>query len=56
MLPAVLQEPLARHLAAVRAQHARDVAAGGGFVTLPDALRRKLGAEAWRGWPASRRG
>ena len=43
VLPTVLIPPLREHLAAVRAQHDRDVAAGSlhGSVELPDALRRK---------------
>jgi integron integrase len=41
MLPAFVKEPLARHLAAVRGQHARDLATGAGWVELPTALLRK---------------
>jgi integron integrase len=41
MLPGRLVEPLRDHLASVRAQHTTDVADGGGFVELPEALRRK---------------
>jgi integron integrase len=41
---------LRRHLAAVQAQHARDVLQGGGSVELPAALHRKYPAAA-RSWP-----
>ncbi|WP_437898358.1 tyrosine-type recombinase/integrase [Sorangium sp. So ce124] len=37
MLPLRLVPPCRDHLTAVRAQHAADVAAGTGWVTLPDA-------------------
>jgi len=59
MVPAVAVEPLDRHLARVKAMHARDVAADGGWVSLPDALSRKSpsAAREW-GWqwvfPATR--
>ena len=41
MLPTIVKERLARHLASVRAQHERDLAAGAGWVELPSALLRK---------------
>ena len=41
MLPTIVKERLARHLAGVRAQHERDLAAGAGWVELPYALLRK---------------
>jgi integron integrase len=49
VLPAGIAEPLQAHLAEVQAQHARDVAAGAGWVELPEALGRKLpnAARAW---------
>ncbi len=51
VLPRSLVEPLTTHVKAVRARYARDVAEGGGYVALPEALRRKLGAGAARSWP-----
>ena len=48
VLPARLREPLAAHLARVREQHERDLAAGAGRVELPGALERKA-----PGWAAS---
>jgi integron integrase len=59
MIPAVAIEPLAAQLAAVREQHAKDLARGAGWVQLPDAIARKS-PEAGRelGWqwcfPATR--
>jgi integron integrase len=50
VLPAALVAPLGRHLERVRAQHARDLAAGAGWVALPDALDRKY-PQAGRSWP-----
>ena len=50
MLAAAAHEPLRGHLAAVRGLHERDLAAGGGGVTLPGALARKLPG-AVREWP-----
>jgi integron integrase len=50
VLAAGLVEPLRRHLERVHAQHQRDVAAGCGFVALPDALRLKYPG-APREWP-----
>src|SRR5204863_5302280 len=41
MLPERVQEALLPHLAEVRAQHERDVAAGAGWVALPGALGLK---------------
>ncbi len=41
MLPGVAKPDLAKHLAAVRAQHAADLAAGAGWVEMPTALHRK---------------
>ena len=51
MLPQRVVPALRVHLERVAAQHARDLAAGGGYVALPDALRRKLGERASRSWP-----
>ena len=51
VLPSTLVSLLREHLAGVRAQHARDVQSGAGFVALPDALRRKFGAAVARIWP-----
>ena len=50
MLPRSLTSPLRRHLDTVRDLHARDLAAGGGRVALPDALERKYprAATDWR--------
>jgi integron integrase len=45
-----VREPLERHLAAVRAQHERDVLVGAGWVELPDALGRKYPG-AGQAWP-----
>jgi integron integrase len=50
VLPAALVTPLSAHLERMRAQHARDVAAGAGWVALPDALDRKY-PQAGRSWP-----
>ncbi len=50
MLPASLQEPLSQQLARVKERFERDLAAGGGYVRLPDALDRKLPGAA-REWP-----
>ncbi len=49
MLPAIVAGDLARHLAAVRAQHLDDVARGAGWVELPTALLRKY-PHAGREW------
>jgi integron integrase len=49
MLPAVIKRPLVPHLEGVRRQHDRDLAAGAGWVELPDALARKL-PSAGREW------
>jgi site-specific recombinase XerD len=49
MLPLRLVPPLRDHLTAVRAQHASDVAVGAGWVTLADALDRKV-PNAGREW------
>jgi len=48
-LAAAVKDRLARHLAQVREQHARDVARGFGRVVLPDALAQKYpyAATAW---------
>lgn len=59
MLPERFKGPLLHHVAAVRAQHERDVAAGAGWVELPGALGEKYrGAGREWGWqwvfPASR--
>lgn len=50
LLPAPLIPTLQTHLAQVRRQHDRDLAAGAGFVELPHALARKL-PNAAREWP-----
>ena len=50
MLPALVKPDLARHLARVRQQHQRDLAAGAGWVELPTALARKY-PHAGREWP-----
>jgi integron integrase len=51
MLPATLENPLRAHLDHVQAQHAADIARGGGSVALPDALDRKYPQIAWAwGW------
>jgi integron integrase len=50
MLPQRMVDPLRRHLEGVRELHARDVAAGAGWVELPDALDRKY-PNAAREWP-----
>ena len=49
MLPAMVKDALVRHLAGVRAQHQRDLAAGAGWVELPYALLRKY-PNAGRDW------
>jgi integron integrase len=49
VLPAVLREPLRRHLAVVRRQHLQDVARGAGRVELPGALVAKYPGAA-REW------
>ncbi len=48
MLPEFVDEALRAHLRFVAAQHALDVRAGGGYVSLPHALERKLGSRAAR--------
>jgi integron integrase len=50
MLPGSIKPELAAHLERARAQHARDLAAGAGWVELPGALSRKL-PNAGREWP-----
>jgi integron integrase len=50
VLPEKLVGPLGEHLEAVRAQHTTDLEEGGGFVELPEALRRKY-PTAPREWP-----
>ena len=42
---------LRAHLARVARLHERDLKAGGGYVELPGALRRKLGNAAAKSWP-----
>jgi len=49
MLPERLKGPLLRHLAKVRTQHERDLAAGAGWVELPGALSLKY-PQAGREW------
>ena len=51
MLPERLVRPLAAQFSRVRGLHAADVAAGGGYVVLPGALRVKLGDKAARSLP-----
>ena len=50
LLPALARVPLERHLERVRAQHARDLASGAGWIALPHALSRKY-PNAGREWP-----
>jgi integron integrase len=50
LLPESLRPALASHLEGARGQHARDVAAGAGFVALPAAVAAKLPA-AGCDWP-----
>jgi integron integrase len=50
LLPLVLVEPLRQQLDFARAQHERDIASGGGFVALPEALGVKY-PNAAREWP-----
>jgi len=51
MLPAVVKEPLAKHLEVIREQHRRDLERGLGRVVLPNALDRKYpnAGKEW-GW------
>ena len=49
MLPVTVKPQLVRHLAGVRDQHQRDLAAGAGWVDLPTALARKY-PHAGRQW------
>jgi integron integrase len=51
VLPGSLVVPLTEHLKTVRLRHEGDLRSGGGFVALPEALRRKLGDAAARSWP-----
>ncbi len=51
MLPESVEHLLRAHLLEVKAQHEQDLARGAGYVALPDALRRKLGAATGRSWP-----
>ena len=51
MLPQRVVPALRVHLERAAARHQQDLAAGGGYVALPDALRRKLGDRAARSWP-----
>jgi integrase len=50
LLPGLARSALERHLERVRAQHARDLATGAGWVELPHALSRKY-PNAGREWP-----
>ena len=50
VLPAKVEPSLRAHLERVQRQHAADLAAGAGFVALPDALARKY-PNANREWP-----
>jgi integron integrase len=51
MLPAVMKEPLARHLEIIKEQHRRDLERGLGRIALPNALERKYpnAGKEW-GW------
>ena len=49
VLPVRIADALVAHLLKVRALHERDVAGGGGWVALPDALSRKF-VNAGREW------
>ena len=49
VLPARIADAVVEHLVKVRTLHERDVAAGGGWVAVPDALSRKY-ANAGREW------
>ena len=51
VLPQRLLPAWRKHLERMAAQHAADVTAGGGYVAIPEALRRKRGDRAARGWP-----
>lgn len=51
MLPRTIVPVLQEHMVASAAQHERDVAGGGGYVMMPQALERKLGASVARRWP-----
>ena len=50
MLPAVVKDPLLRHLQAVKLQHEKDLKRGLGRVALPNALERKY-PNAGSEWP-----
>jgi integron integrase len=50
VLPQTIREPLGTHLERVRGQHQRDLAAGAGWVELPNALARKY-PKAGHSWP-----
>ena len=50
MLPAVVKDPLLRHLQAVKLQHEKDLERGLGRVALPNALDRKY-PNAGKDWP-----
>ncbi len=54
VIPQQVIRPLRAHLVRVAQQHDRDIKAGGGYVELPGALRRKLGDAAAKGWPWQR--
>ena len=47
VLPGTLRDPLRQHLDQIRIRHARDLEAGRGAVTLPDALERKYPRAPW---------
>jgi integron integrase len=49
MLPAIVKDPLARHLEVTRLQHQQDLARDAGWVEMPQALARKY-PEAGREW------
>lgn len=49
ILPQRFSLPMRVHLECMARQHAEDVVSGGGYVELPEALRRKLGDGAARG-------
>ncbi|MBM4187943.1 MAG: hypothetical protein FJ206_11615 [Gemmatimonadetes bacterium] len=50
VLAASLRDPLREHLAGAQIRHQRDLAAGGGWVALPDGLDREY-PNAGRSWP-----
>ncbi|MEQ1689712.1 MAG: tyrosine-type recombinase/integrase [Gemmatimonas sp.] len=51
VIPRQVMGSLRAHLRQVARLHERDLKAGGGYVVLPGALRRKLGDAGARSWP-----